>query len=123
MNNEAHATVSGDGEATVVTESRDIVAGDFAGLKNRHTLWDIVAGDFAGLKNRHTLSIVCSWLVKWTQASTTRGKDDRGRGSGVGSGCGWDCADDVPGAFSLMTSFPTSLSVFFFFFLAINVFQ
>ena len=37
---EAHAAVSGDGEATVVAESRDIDAGDFAGLKDRHALWD-----------------------------------------------------------------------------------
>ena len=88
LNDEAHAVVSGDGEATVVTESRDIVASDFAGLKNRHALWDIVTGNFAGLKNRHTLSITCSWLVKWTQAPTIRGKGDGGRGSGVGSGCG-----------------------------------
>nr|POE81048.1 hypothetical protein CFP56_55199 [Quercus suber] len=79
----------------MVTKLRDIVAGNFASLKNHHALWEIVAGDFAGLKNRHTLSIACSWLVKWTQASTTRGKGDEGRGSRVGSGCGWDCADDV----------------------------
>ncbi|KAK7854329.1 hypothetical protein CFP56_032582 [Quercus suber] len=57
----------------MVTKLRDIVAGNFASLKNHHALWEIVAGDFAGLKNRHTLSIACSWLVKWTQASTTRG--------------------------------------------------
>ena len=99
----------------MVTKSRDIVTGDFASLKNRHALWDIVAGDFAGLKNHHTLSIACSWLVKWTRALTTRGKGNGGRGSGVESGCGWDCVDDVPRAFSFTTSFPTSFSVFFFF--------
>ena len=32
--------VSSDGEATVVAESRDIDAGDFAGLKDCHALWD-----------------------------------------------------------------------------------
>ena len=37
---EAHAAVSVDGEATVVAESRDIDVGDFAGLKDRHALWD-----------------------------------------------------------------------------------
>ena len=40
LNDEAHAVVSGDGEATVLTESRDIDTSDFAGLKNRHALWD-----------------------------------------------------------------------------------
>jgi len=45
-------------------------------------------------------------LGKWTQAPTTKGQGDKGRGSEVGSICGWDCADDVPGAFSFMTSFP-----------------
>ena len=38
LNDEAHAVVSGDGEATMLTESRDIDAGNFAGLKNRHAL-------------------------------------------------------------------------------------
>ena len=33
---EAHAAVFGDGEVTVVAESRDIDAGDFASLKDRH---------------------------------------------------------------------------------------
>ena len=32
--------VSSDGEATVVAESRDIDAGDFAGLKDHHALLD-----------------------------------------------------------------------------------
>ena len=40
LNDEAHAVVSGDGEATMLTESRDIDAGDFAGLKNHHALRD-----------------------------------------------------------------------------------
>ena len=56
---EAHVAISGDGEATVVTE-----------------LKDIVACNFAGLKNHHTLLIMCSWLVKWTWAPTTTGRGD-----------------------------------------------
>ena len=40
LNDKAHAAVSGDGEATVLIESRDIGTGNFAGLKNRHALWD-----------------------------------------------------------------------------------
>ena len=38
LNDEAHATVSGDGKAIMVAKSRDIDAGDFASLKNRHAL-------------------------------------------------------------------------------------
>ena len=38
--NEAYAAVSGNREAIVVVESRDIDAGDFASLKDRHALWD-----------------------------------------------------------------------------------
>ena len=32
--------VSGDGEAAVVAESRDIDVGDFAVLKDHHAFWD-----------------------------------------------------------------------------------
>ena len=38
LNDEAHAAIYR--EATVVTESRNINASDFASLKNRHALWD-----------------------------------------------------------------------------------
>ena len=37
---EAYVAVSGDGEATVIAESRDIDVGNFVGLKDRHALWD-----------------------------------------------------------------------------------
>jgi len=40
LNDEAHAAVSNDREAIMVAKSRDIDASDFAGLKNRHALWD-----------------------------------------------------------------------------------
>ena len=36
LNDKAHAVVSGDGEVTMLTELREIDAGDFAGLKNHH---------------------------------------------------------------------------------------
>ena len=35
---EAHAAVFSDGEVTMVAESRDIDASDFASLKDRHAL-------------------------------------------------------------------------------------
>ena len=38
--NEAYAAISGNGEAIMVVESRDIDAGDFASLKDRHAFWD-----------------------------------------------------------------------------------
>ena len=40
LNDEAHVVVSSNGEAIVLIESRDINTSDFAGLKNRHALWD-----------------------------------------------------------------------------------